>query len=136
MSPAAMIPLNELQAKLYSLLSTGLAPTPVYDYVPESAPVDYVTLGESFSTPDNDHSVFRWQIVHTLHVWSRSRGWKRPQQIATDISEALDHQRSQLDFPGYHCVSIRLEQVLTLRDPDPEIRHVPVQFRITMEQEA
>lgn len=136
MSPTAMIPMNELQALLYGLLSTALDPTPVYDYVPESAPTDYVTLGEAFATPDNDHYAFRWQILHTFHVWSRSRGWKVPLGTATDIVATLDHKRDIILIPGWHCVSIRFEQVLTLRDPDPEIRHVPVQFRITMEQEA
>lgn len=136
MSLPAIPPINELQAKLYTLLSTELSPVPVYDYVPENVPTDYVTLGEAFATPDNDHSVFRWQIVETFHVWSRTRGWKSALETATLISETLDHKRSQIDIPGYHCVSIRLEQILTLRDPDPEIRHVPVQFRITMEQEA
>lgn len=136
MSLPGIPPLNEVQKKLYDLLSTALSPVPVYDYVPEAAPTDYATVGEAFATPDNDHSVFRWQIVETIHVWSRTRGWKRPLDIAQDIAAALDHKRSQFDIPGFHCTSIRLEQVLTLHDPDPEIRHVPVQFRITMEQET
>jgi hypothetical protein len=134
--PTADIPLDDLQAKLYTRLDAALTAS-VYDNVPENASYPYVTIGEAIATPDNAHDRFGWDILETVHVWTRARGYKSGLAIANTIIATLDHKRSIIDLGDpWHCVSIRFEQLLTLRDPDPEIRHIPVQFRIGIEQEG
>lgn len=128
-------PSHELQTKLFTTLSAALS-VPVRDNVEEGTSKPYVTIGEAVSTPDNSQDRFGWSILETIHVWDKSRGYKDALAIAKTIIATLDHRQSAVEIGSpWHIVSIRYEQLLTLRDPDPEIRHVPVQFRIDVEQE-
>lgn len=135
-TPVAALPINDLQVALYEALDTELS-VGVYDNVPERTTKPYVTIGEVFGTPDNWHGGFGWNVVATIHVWTKSRGFKSAIDIANEIIALLDHQKSALTLPAtWSLVSIRFEQIQTLRDPDPEIRHVPVQFRLVIHQEV
>ncbi len=130
-------PVPEIQTAIYRRLTgdatlTALV-TGVLDDVVESQAHPYVVLGEAIETPDNAHNRFGRQVVATLHVWSRFRGFSQALAIAGRLVELLDHQ--PMTLTGHVVVSVRHEFTQTLRDPDPEIRHVPVRFRITTEQE-
>ncbi|WKV74723.1 DUF3168 domain-containing protein [Streptomyces sp. PCS3-D2] len=135
-APAALGP---VQQAAYTLLTadTELMAliTGVYDYVPEDVVFDYVTIGEATEIPDNRHGGFGRQTTLTLHVWTRYRGHARGQRIAARIVALLDHQ--PLTITGLHHVSTRFEFSQTLTDPEPpgDIRHIPMRFRITTEQE-
>jgi len=136
MSATAEAPFNDLQAALYTALN-GVISAGVYDDVPERITKPYVTIGEVFGTPDNWHGGFGWDILATIHVWTKSRGFKSALDVANEIIAALDHKRTALTLPAtWSIVSIRFVQLQTLRDPDPEIRHVPVQFRLVIHQEV
>lgn len=149
MNAAATETLGPIQRSLYLRLTgdatltamLGTAPaTPargalmgVYDGAPEGAPFPYVTLGEAIETPRNAHAVYGAETVVTLHVWSKQRGYSEGLGIAGRLRQLLDHQL--LDVVGHDVIAVRHEQTLTLRDPNPELRHLPVRFRITTEQE-
>jgi hypothetical protein len=134
-TPLAMPPINELQAQLFAALDGEIA-ADVYDNVPEDVAKPWVTIGESFAIPDNWHGGFGWDILTTIHVWTKSLGFKSALDIVNEISPILDHKRASLALPdSWYVVSIRFVQLSTLRDPDPEIRHVPVQFRIVIHQQ-
>lgn len=135
-TPVAAGPFNQLLVGLYTVLN-GQISAGVYDDVPEEVLKPYVTMGEMFSIPDNWHGGFGWDILSTLHVWTRTRGFKTGIDIANEIVALLDHQIPAIELPdSWYVVSIRFVQMSTLRDPDPEIRHVPVQFRIVIHQEV
>lgn len=135
-TPVAIPPFNDLQAQLYAALN-GTISASVYDNVQESASKPYVVIGEALGTPDYFHGGFGWDILLSIHVWTKSLGFKPAIAIANEIIALLDHQRDALDMPStWSIVSIRFVQFQTLRDPDPEIRHVPVQFRIVIHQEV
>lgn len=136
-TPTALGPFNELLKGLYDALN-GEISAGVYDDVPERITKPYVTMGEMFSIPDNWHGGFGWDILSTLHVWTKSRGFKSAIDIANEIITKLDHQvATAIELPdSWYVVSIRFVQLSTLRDPDPELRHVPVQFRIVIHQEV
>lgn len=130
-------PLNPLQIALYERLTgdaelMGLV-TGVFDHAPEGQAQPYVTIGETLSTPDNAHGVFGRQVVATVHVWTRARGNAPGQAIAARIVALLDHR--PLSVVGHRVVSVRCEFDQALRDPDPEIRHHVLRFRITTTQE-
>lgn len=135
-----MIPANAalgpVQTAVYERL-TGFEPlmslvTGVYDEVPEGTPKPYVVIGEAQETPDNRHGGFGRQTVATLHVWSRQRGFSEATAIANEVIRALDHQ--PLSIADTRHIVTRFEFSQTLRDTDPELRHVPLRFRIVTEQ--
>lgn len=129
-------PFNELQKQLYAALN-GVISAPVYDNVPENQSKPWVTIGEVFGVPDNWHGGFGWDIMATIHAWTKSKGFKPTLDLANEFIPILDHQLDSLAMPStWSVVSIRFVQLQTLRDPDPEIRHVPVQFRIVIHQEV
>lgn len=132
----ALLPFNDLQRELYEALN-GEISADVYDNVPEQVSKPWVTIGEATGVPDNWHGGFGWDILASVHVWTKSLGFKSALDIAAEIVAILDHQPGAIDMPSsWYVVSIRLVQIQTMRDPDPEIRHVPVQFRIVIHQEA
>jgi hypothetical protein len=135
-TPVASPPFNELQKQMFSLLNERLS-TNVYDNVPESTSKPWITIGEVVGVPDYFHGGFGWDILISTHVWVKALGFKSAITIANEIIALLDHQRNALNMPSpWSIVSLRFVQMQTLRDPDPEIRHVPVQFRIVIHQEV
>lgn len=135
--PVALAPFNELQKALYDLLQSGLGGVNVFDDVPEPQLRPWVTIGEAIATPDNWHGGFGWNVLTTIHVWTTSFGFKPALDIAQDVVALLDHQLDALDLDAFnwYVVALRFVQLQTLRDPNPRIRHVPVQFRITIHQQ-
>lgn len=138
-------PLNPLQRSLYdrldgdSTLRTLLgAAGRIVDQVTEGLPYPYVRLGDHLSVPDNDHGGFGREVTETLHVWTRKRGNASGQDIAARIVELLDHKTAELDDllrpRGHKVVSIRCEFDQALTDPDPEIRHHVLRFRVATAQ--
>ena len=109
-------------AELQSLVSG------VFDDVPEGTEFPYVVVGESTLLPDNYLTGFGREVRVTLHVWSRYRGFAEALEIADRVCQLLDHQPLEVD--GWDHIATRLELVETLHDPDPSLRHVPVQFSV------
>jgi hypothetical protein len=106
--------------------------TGVFDQVPEDQPHPYVRIGEHLSVPDNTHDSFGREVTVTLHVWTRARGNATGQAIADRVGVLLDHQ--PLTVEGHRAVSVRQEFDQALRDPDPEVRHHVMRFRVTTTQ--
>ena len=132
-SKNARTPLLEIQGAVFQRLSAQLD-TPVYDYVPENVPYPFVVIGEATEIPDNTLDNFGRETTLALHVWTKGRqGFVDALAISNEIQEALDHQRD-LSLTNHRIVVIKLDQVLTMKDPDPTIRHVPMRFRILTEQ--
>jgi hypothetical protein len=138
-SSTAVQPFQEIAQAVYDRL-TGDATlmalvTGVFEHVPEGTAHDYVAMGEMLATPANRHNGFGRSVVFTLHVWTQARGFTSARAIEARLLELLDHQA--LAVPGHHVVSVRYEFSQTLTDPAPpgDIRHIPVRFRITTEQE-
>lgn len=139
-APVSRSPVHPVQVAVYTLLSgdaelAALAPGGVWDQVPEDRSKPYIRIGEHLSVPDNDHGGFGREVTATIHVWTRARGNATGQAIATRIGELLDHRTDTLTVEGHHVVSIRSEFDQALTDPDPQIRHHVMRFRIVTAQE-
>lgn len=127
---------------LAGLLAAIKAVTPstpaVMDDVPEGQSYPYVVVGEHLSIPGNDLTSYGRQITETLHVWTKTRSMTPGQAIASRIVRLLDHQdralTALLTADGHRCVRISHEFDQALRDPDPQIRHHILRFRIETEQ--
>lgn len=129
-------------ATLITLLAPIKDVTPatpaVVDQPPEGQLKPYIRVGDHLSIPDNDHTSFGREVTETLHVWTKERSSKPGQQIADAITASLDHRVAEfsalLAADGHKCVSIRQEFDQALEDPDPQIRHHVVRFRIQTQQ--
>ena len=106
----------------------------IFDQPPEGEVYPYVRVGEHLSIPDNDHGTYGREVTETLHVWTKVRGNAEGQGIADRIIALLDHQAASLLVVGHRVVSIRHEFDQALTDPDPEIRHHVLRFRIVTAQ--
>jgi hypothetical protein len=118
----------------------GVSPaTPaVVDQPPEGQPKPYVRVGDHLSIPDSDHTSRGREGTETIHVWTQTRSSKPGQDIADAITASLDHQVAELSallaVDNHKCISIRQEFDQALEDPDPQIRHHIVRFRIQTQQ--
>lgn len=143
--PVSKSPINALQKafvarlKADGALATLLgAVDRIVDQPREGMPYPYVRVGDTLSTPDNDLTTFGRNVLETLHIWSRYRGNKPGQDIADRCVQLLDHQAAALSAllaaDGHKVISIRAEFDQALTDPDPEIRHHVLRFRVETAQ--
>lgn len=106
----------------------------VYDQAKEGTKQPYVDVGDNLSTPANDLTRFGRVTTETLHVWTRKRSMEQGNDIVRRITEIFDHQHRALSVKlapyGHRCVMIHAEFDQALTDPDPELRHHVVRFRI------
>lgn len=121
-----------LQTAVYAKL-TAHAPlmalvSGVYDEVPEDVAHPYVSFGTLTETASDAHNQRGLDVAVVLHVWSKYRGFKQAAQILAALDEALDRQ--PLTVPGFKDVSLAHDQHTELRDPDPQIRHINVSYRV------
>lgn len=140
----AIVAILRGDATLTALLApiAGITPaTPaVVDQPPEGQAYPYVRVGDHLSIPDNDLTSFGRELTETLHVWTKTRSNGPGQQVASRITALLDHQvaalSAELAGDGQRCVTVRQEFDQALADPDPQIRHHVVRFRLQTAQLA
>lgn len=121
-----------LQQAVYAK-ATGHAPlmgmvSGVFDEVPEDVAHPYVSIGTLTESVADAHNQRGLDVAVVLHVWSKYRGFKQAAQILAALDEALDRQ--PLTVAGFRDVSIAHDQHTELRDPDPQIRHINVSYRV------
>lgn len=120
-----------LQQALYARLSGDPALTAlagVYDEVPENAGYPRVVIGETVETPDEEHGRGGLRVLHTLHIWSTYEGFAQALAVLAEVNRLL--HRQPLAVAGFTDVSVAHDYTATMRDPDPDIRHVPVRYRV------
>jgi hypothetical protein len=126
-----------LKADLTLTGSSLLNGSKIYDGdAPETTPQPYVIVGDHLSTEANDHTSFGREITATLHVWTKTRSNVAGEDIANRINEILDHRPRDLAVAGHRVVYIRLEFDQALADPDPQLRHHVLRYRIETAQQA
>ncbi|MEU0584587.1 DUF3168 domain-containing protein [Streptomyces sp. NPDC006132] len=107
----------------------------VLEWVPEKQPYPFIDMGEAIETPANAHDRHGAEVLHTLHIWSKHRGYAEALTIAARVLQTLDHK--PLTIVGHRWCWTRFVSLQTLTDPEPpgDIRHVPMTFRIGTEVE-
>ncbi|WP_306186972.1 DUF3168 domain-containing protein [Streptomyces sp. MK5] len=123
-----------LQEAVYAKLTADAAlmglVTGVFDEVPEEQPFPYVTLGSITEVPDDAHDRQGLTAQVVLHVWSKYRGYREAAQILAAVDAVLD--RKPLAVDGFTDISVAQAQHQSMRDSDPTIRHINVQYRVWM----
>ncbi|MCX4572288.1 DUF3168 domain-containing protein [Streptomyces sp. NBC_01571] len=130
--------LRPLQAAVYSKLvgSSALLAlvSGVYDEVPEPAPYPYVSIGSLSEFPADAHDAQGLDATVTIHVWSRAPGFAQAYDIFAALDAALD--RVPLAVAGFRDVSIRHDQHQALKDPEPGVRHINAQYRVSLTRDS
>jgi len=121
-----------LQQAVYAKLTADTAlmdlVSGVYDEVPETVDFPYVSLGSITEQVDDAHNQRGLEASVVLHVWSKYRGFKEAALILDALDAALDRQ--PLTVAGFTDISVAHQQHTELRDPDPDIRHINVSYRV------
>ena len=106
---------------------TDLVPADaILDRNQRPAPLPSVILGEGQTVEEgSDKERRRLRIYHTVHVWNREPGLAGVQEIASNIREALNWKRLQLQAP-WNAVTARVSSIRAMRDPDGETAHAVI----------
>jgi hypothetical protein len=120
-----------LQAAIFEVLTTALAPTKVYDNPPQNQSEPHVVIGEDFHVPwDTDDSIGSESLL-TLHTWSVHRGKKEVKTIQGQIYDAL--HRYELVVNGFSTVTLEFDSAEVFKDQDGESMHGVSKFRALVE---
>jgi hypothetical protein len=127
----------EVQKALFAALS-GNAPlvallggAKVYDDVPRSAALPYITFGQSTLRDWSTGTDAGFEHLITLHVWSSVNGDREAHQIISAIRDCL-HDVA-LPVASHRLINLRFEFSDLVRDPDGETSHGIVRYRAVTE---
>lgn len=125
------------QQIVFTALNGNLS-APVYDDVavlPDGQPrsgFPYVMIGNDTNRPfDTDDTVGASATV-TIHVWSKSPGFKECKAILGEIFALLN--RAALTKAGFNVVDCLWDYSDTSIDPDGETRHGVTRYRLTIQE--
>lgn len=126
--------LRPLQTAIYAKATASTAlmsrVSGVFDEVPEPATFPYVSIGSITEAHDDAHDRQGLDVMVTLHVWSTASGFGEAYDVFAALDAALD--RVPLVVNGFTDVSIRNEDHQAVKDPDPDVRHISAQYRVTL----
>ncbi|MFW3459707.1 DUF3168 domain-containing protein [Streptomyces microflavus] len=105
----------------------------LFDEVPEKAAHPYVTFGSATEVVDDAHNQRGLTVNLVLHIWSKYPGVKEAAAILAALDTVLDRQ--PLVVAGFRDVSVAHQQHQHVRDPDPDIRHINVTYRVWLTKE-
>ncbi len=112
-------------------VTTLLGGQHVYDHVPRGRHTPYVTFGQAsirdWSTGTDDG----FEIIFTLHVWSRASGRDEVTRITNAIRTALHDQ--PLALPDASLINLRHEVAEIRQEPEGDQFHAIVRLRATLE---
>jgi hypothetical protein len=133
----AIVAIFKGDAQLVTLLG---AADRVTDAPPEAMPKPYIQVGDHLSIPDDDLTSFGHETTVTIHVWTKDKSNKQGEAIGGRV-HALLHKRPAAvtaafasASAGHKCVRINNEFSQALSDPDPQIRHHVLRFRVVTAQ--
>lgn len=117
--------------KLHAPLSAMLGGTRIYDDVPQRAELPYITFGQSLMRDWSTATERGHEHIVTLHVWSRAAGRKEVHEIMDVLEQILHDQAPPL--ADHRIVNLRHEYSDARRDPDGELYHGVVRYRVVTE---
>lgn len=132
-------PLGPLQAAIYQRLTASadlMAKVKgVFDAVPDNQAFPYVTLGEDtdIEWSSRPGAMDGHEVTHTLHIWSRYKGFAEAKQIGDLVTQAITSAPLALSG-GFRAVSTGLDMVQYIRDQDGVTRHGVIRFRFRIQE--
>lgn len=105
-----------IQAKVFATVTAAVAPTPVYDNVPQNSVPLYVQIGSDSAIPSNTKTANGQEHFVDISVFSTGRGYAEVKQTTKKIYAAL--HRKPLYPDGEQRVIPQYEFSEFFRDPD------------------
>lgn len=102
-----------------------------YDYVPETASLPYIALGEDSVTDSSNKTNGVEDVTHTLHIWSDYKGKKEAKEIMGLVKECLT-EPFQIGN-GFFIVRSLCEFETVMVDPSGSY-HGVMRFRFLIQQ--
>lgn len=81
-----------VQTAIFERLSAALAPTPVYDNVPQDSPPLYVQIGQDTALPSETKSANSSEHTIEIHIYSSKRGFSETKAVMKQIYDELHKQ--------------------------------------------
>lgn len=103
----------------------------VYDDVPRTARMPYVTFAGSTLRDWSTGGEEGHEHILTLNVWSRANGAREAHDIASSLRSIL--HLASLTLPGHRLINFRHEASDTIRDVDGETIRGVVRYRAVTE---
>jgi Protein of unknown function (DUF3168) len=119
-------PLADMQRQVCKTLAEALHPVKVFDYVPESAALPYVTWGTAWLSERDTLNGCADRVWFQIDIWSTYRGFAEGAGIAQQVVRRLHHAVMYLD--GYSPIHMLREQSHQSRDPDGIHRRIALTF--------
>lgn len=91
------LPNNALQKALIELLTEKLPDVAVYDFVPETAKIPYVTLGACVTNDVSTKTENLYKVDVQINIWSEYRGKYEINNIAERIARLLTSLEGYID---------------------------------------
>lgn len=99
--------------------------------VPEGQPMPYVTIGWFDSSPALVTMGKNGEEVQaSIHVWTRKRGFKDGNAILTRLNALFGD--NALTVTGYSLARSSFLRAINVSDPDTDIEHIVVTYKILM----
>lgn len=119
-----------LQQALFTRLNDGLS-APVFDYVPNPRPVEYVTIGDDSSVDFSDKLKAGEEVTLIVDTWSTAyKGKKLVKQLQDQVKDLLHGQ--PLTIAGHTTISLWFDFAQTMLDEDGVTVHGVSRFRLTL----
>lgn len=118
-----------VDSALTSLLAAGSAG--VLDHVPGNTAFPYVVLGETRAQPVDTAQGDGYEVVITLHSYSRAAGMAELRQIMSALHASL--HRAAFTVPNHALILCRLLDSETRMEVDGKTRHGTQRFQLITE---
>lgn len=109
---------NALQRAVYERLAAQLAPTPVFDFVPQGAAFPFVRVGRVSALSWDTKTATGDELTVTIHAFDRAAGRKGVQALLAQVKQALHRQEAALTLAGHALVT--LEYAAADADVEPQ----------------
>ncbi|MEX1308582.1 MAG: DUF3168 domain-containing protein [Eubacteriales bacterium] len=97
----------DLQKKIYTTLNaTALTETAgVYDFIPESASLPYVVIGDDKAEKWNTKTSDGWRTTSVIHIWGEERSMQTVKKLLKTVETLLSVDLDEFKFDGVSMIS-------------------------------
>lgn len=81
---------TDVQTEIYSSLKSALPSMAIYDYVPETATLPYIVIGEDATEDQSGKIESLYEVTATVSIYSNYKGMKEAKNTADTVINALE----------------------------------------------
>jgi hypothetical protein len=92
----------------------------------------YITIGNLESVPFTTMGREGENVLATLHVWTRTRGFKAGNTILNRVNQCIGNHA--LSVSGYSLARSLFERSLNVPDPVSDVEHIVATYRVWLQE--